>query len=123
MIDGLDRETLVKVAKESFMSRPQVLKDVIAKLTAGPEEPEQSSETSAVPFCVCGYCRAMPKDKERLCCKERRLRRSTTLAFQNTCLDSDNLATVRRSLEDTYVFTPTYDNRTMRHAGQTCISI
>lgn len=117
MIDGLDRETLVKVAKEGFMSRPLVLKDLIAKLTAGPEQPQQSSETSKAPFCDCGYCREMPTDKERVCCKERRLCRSTTLAFQNICLDSDNLATVIRSLADTYVFTPTYDNRAMRHAA------
>ena len=86
-------------------------------ITAGPEEPQQSSKTSEVPFCVCGYCREMPTDNERACCKERRLCRSTTLAFQNICLDSNNLATVIRSLADTYVFTPTYDNWAMRHAA------
>lgn len=117
MIDGLDQETLVKVAKEGFMSRPLVLKDLSAKLTAGTEEPQQSSKTPKQPFYNCGYCRKMPTDKERVCCKERRLCRSTTLAFQNICLDSDNLATVIRSLADTYVFTPVYDNRAIRHAA------
>ena len=29
--DNLDQETLVKVAKEGFMSRPLVLKDIIEK--------------------------------------------------------------------------------------------
>ena len=31
IIDNLDQETLVKVAKEGFMSRPLVLKDIIEK--------------------------------------------------------------------------------------------
>ena len=37
------------------------------------------------------------------------------MVFGNICLDSENLATVIRSLADTYVFTPTYDNQAMRH--------
>ena len=115
----MDNETLVKVAKEGFKSRPLVLKDLVQQMKDGAETEQQASCTSEVPvpFCVCGYCREMPSDKERVCCKQRRLCRSRTLAFQNICLDSDNLATAIRSLADTYVFTPTYDNRAMRHAA------
>lgn len=59
----------------------------------------------------------MPTDKERVCCKQRQLCRSQSQVFKNICIDSDNVATVIRSLADTYVFTPTYDNRAMRHAA------
>ena len=109
-----------KCAKEGFKSRPLVLKDLVQQMKDSAEtEQQQASGTSEipVPFCVCGYCREMPSDKERVCCKQRRLCRSRTLAFQNICLDSDNLATAIRSLADTYVFTLTYDYRAMRHAA------
>lgn len=102
------------MAKEGFKSRPLVLKDLVKKIENPVEE--VSAQTSA-PFCVCGFCQEMPTDKERVCCKERRLCQSNKLAFQNICLDSDNLGTAIRSLADTYVFTPTYDNRAMRHAA------
>ena len=39
------------------------------------------------------------------------------LKHLKTCVDSDNLSTAIRSLADTYVFTPVYDNRAMRHAA------
>ena len=115
IIDNLDQETLVKVAKEGFMSRPLVLKDIIEKIKENSEGTTQP--VNLRPFCVCGSCQEMMTEKERICCRERRLCRSKSLAFQNICLDSDNLATVIRSLADTYVFTPTYDNRAMRHAA------
>lgn len=102
------------------MSRGCQLKDLIAKFRSDPDEPgpsNQAQATSTPPFCVCGFCREMPTDKERLCCKERRLCHSKTTVFQNICLDSDNIETVIRSLADTYVFTATYDNRAMRHAA------
>ena len=117
IIDNLDQETLVKVAKEGFMSRPLVLKDIIEKIKENSEGTTQP--VNLPPFCVCGSCQEMMTEKERICCRERRLCRSKSLAFQNICLDSDNLATVIRSLADTYVFTPTYDNRAMRHAAST----
>ena len=75
------------------------------------------TDTSPPPFCVCCLCQPMPTDKDNLCCKEKRLCRSRTTAFQNICIDSDNLSTVIRSLAERYVFTPTYDNRAMRHAA------
>ena len=116
----MDGETLVKLVKEAFKSRPLALKDLVEQLQHDPAPPAENVDEvtqPSVPFCVCQNCREMPTDKERVCCKERRLCRSKTLAFQNICLDSDNLATVIRSLADTYVFTPTYDNRAMRHAA------
>ena len=115
-MESLDHETLLKIAKQGFQSRGLLLKDLVNNATGNPEEP-QPSGVVIPPFCVCGYCREMPTEREHLCCKERRLCRSQALTFQNICIDSDNLATVIRSLADTYVFTPTYDNRAMRHAA------
>lgn len=68
-------------------------------------------------FCICGNCYEMPTDKERVCCKQRQLCRSQSQVIKNICIDSDNVAIVIRSLADTYVFTPTYDNRAVRHAA------
>lgn len=119
MLESLDYETLLKVAKKGFMSRGLLLKDLIASTKENPEHPQQPQwpTTRVPPFCVCSHCHEMPTDKERICCKERRLCRIKTAVFQNVCIDSDNLGTVIRSLADTYVFTPTYDNRAMRHAS------
>lgn len=119
MIDALDHETLVKVAKQGFSSRHIQLKDLIASVQTNHDGPAQArGESHAVPpFCVCGYCLEMPTDKERICCKERRICRSKSGVFGNICLDSDNLSTAIRSHADTYVFTPTYDNRAMRHVA------
>jgi hypothetical protein len=105
-----------------------VLRDLVERLRVNPDvqhDPDVPHDpghprppyNAPIPFCVCGYCREMPTDKERLCCREKRLCRSMSLAFQNICLDSDNLATAIRSLADTYVFTPIYDNRAMRHSA------
>ena len=111
IIDSLDHETLAKVAKEGFMSRGLQLRDLVDSIRINPDEPQPSNQASTVPpFCVCGSCQEMPTDKERVCCKQKRLCRSKSLLFQNICLDSDNMATVIRSLADTYVFTATYDN-------------
>lgn len=115
------------------MSRPLALKDVLERLKVDQERHQDQdspldSDTShdppdhpppriQVPFCVCSFCQEMPTDKERVCYREKRLCRSRSLAFQNICLDSDNLVTAIRSLADTYVFTPVYDNRAMRHAA------
>ena len=117
IIHGLDNEKLIKVAKEGFKSRPLVLKDLVEQMKDSTETEQHTSHTSEVPFCICGYCQEMPPDKERVCCKQRHLWRSRTSAFQNICLDSDNLAIAIRSLADTYIFTPIYDNRAMRHAA------
>ena len=108
---------LLKVAKQGFKSRGLFLQDLVTQAKAHPKDPTEPPTKTVPPFCVCGYCREMATEKERLCCKERQLCRSQTAAFQNICIDSDNLATVIRSLADTYVFTPTYDNRAMRHAA------
>ena len=105
------------MAKEDFKSRPLVLKDLVEQMKDSTETEQHTSLTSEVPFCICEYCQEMPSDKERVCCKEWRLCRSRTSAFQNIYLDSDNLATAIRSLADTYIFTPIYDNRAMRHAA------
>lgn len=116
MLEALDHETLLKVAKRGFMSRSLQLADLIETVNNHPGE--ISNPVNPVPpFCVCGHCREMPTDKEKVCCKERQLCRGRSGPFQNICVDSDNLATAIRSLADTYVFTPVYDNRGMRHAA------
>ena len=100
------------------MSRGLQLKDLVANVQGNSEEPQPHHEGAiSTPFCVCGFCREMPTDKESVCCKEKRLCRSKSMVFGNICLDSENLATVIRSHGDTYVFTPTYDNWAMRHAA------
>lgn len=121
MLETLDHESLLKVAEQGFLSRKLLLKDLIeASKNKDPmrtEQLPQASHSVSPPFCVCGHCLEMPTDKERVCCKEKRLCRSRSTVFQNICLDSENLSTVIRSLADTYVFTPTYDNRAMRHSA------
>ena len=63
IIDNLDQETLVKVAKEGFMSRPLVLKDIIEKIKENSEGTTQP--VNLPPFCVCGSCQEMMTEKER----------------------------------------------------------
>ena len=55
MIDALDHETLVKVAKQGFSSRHIQLKDLIASVQSNHDGPAQArGESHAVPpFCVC----------------------------------------------------------------------
>ena len=121
MLEALDHDMLLKVAKEASKSRALLLKDLInagSSGAPGADDPQPSGPRQATPpFCVCGQCLEMATEKERLCCKEKRLCRSQSQTFYNICLDSDNLATVIRNLADTYVFTTTYDNRAMRHAA------
>ena len=121
MLEALDHDMPLKVAKEGFKSRALFLKDLInagSSGTPGADDPQPSGPHQATPpFCVCEQCTEMPTEKENICCKEKRLCRSQGQTFNNICLDSDSLATVIRSLADTYVFTPTYDNRAMRHAA------
>ena len=118
MLEALDHQTLLEVAKRGFMSRGLHLADLIAVVQNNTaHQPPATPVNPAPPFCVCGHCMEMPRDKERACCKEKRLCRSITRPFQNICVDSDNLATVIRSLADTYVFTPVYNNKEMRHAA------
>ena len=51
----LEHETLLKVAKQGFMSRRLQLKDIIASVQNDPSG--QPSTSHAVPsFCVCGHC-------------------------------------------------------------------
>ncbi len=78
---------------------------------------QQASAASKPSFCKCRWCQEMPTDKERLCCGERRICRSKINTFMMICIDSDNLGTAIRNLADTYVTTPTYDNRSLRHAA------
>lgn len=106
---------MLKVAKEGFKSRGLFLKDVLASARSETQTASQCMPVAS--FCICGNCYEMPTDKERVCCKQRQLCRSQSQVFKNICIDSDNVATVIRSLADTYVFTPTYDNRAMRHAA------
>ena len=83
MIDNLDHETLVKVAKMGFMSRGLQLKDLVASVQGNPEEPQPHHEAAInPPFCVSGFCREMPTDKERLCCKEKNLCRSKSMLLE-----------------------------------------
>ena len=65
IIDNLDQETLVKVAKEGFLSRPLVLKNIIEKIKENSEGTTQP--VNLPPFCVCGSCQAMMTE-ERICC-------------------------------------------------------
>ena len=116
MLDRLDYQTLLTVSKKGFMSSALQLKDLIATVESDPVEPPIASHP-VPPFCVCRHCHPMPTDKEQVCCKERRHCRSRTGQFQSICVDSDNLSTAIRILADTYVFTPTYDNRAMWHAA------
>lgn len=116
-MESLSHENLLAVAKTGFTSRRLQLEDIIATIQHGYEQPTSSRSQPPPPFFVCGNCREMPTDKERVCCKEKRHCRSKSKAFHNICLESDNLSTAIRSLADTYVFTPTYDNRSMRHAS------
>lgn len=119
MLKALDHETLLKVAEQGFQSRRLLLKDLIKSCQNNSNIPvQQQGQSSAIPaFCVCGQCQEMENEKERLCCREKHLCRSNSSVFRNICIDSDNVGTVIRSLADTYVFTPTYDNRAMRHAA------
>lgn len=55
----------MKVAKLGFMSRGLQLKDLVANLQGNSEEPQPHHERAiSTPFCVCGFCREMPTDKE-----------------------------------------------------------
>ena len=119
MLESLDHKTLLKVAKQGFMSRRLILKDIIASVynNAGDPTEPPTQVNVLLPFCVCGYCREMPTENKKVCCKEKHLCRSTSAVFQYVFVDSDNVATVRQSLADTYVFTPTYDHQGMRHAA------
>ena len=89
MIDALDHEILVKVAKQGFFSRSIQLRDLIASVQSNSDGPPQAfgEAHTVTPFCVYGYCREMPNDKERVCCKERRICRSKSGVFGNICLD------------------------------------
>ena len=116
MVDGLDWETLSKICKKGFQSRQLELRDLIAaeinnQITSGFQDNQNPD------FCVCRQCREMPTDKEMVCCRERRSCLSRTNAFQNICIESQNLQTSIRSLADTYVFTPLHTNKGMRHAA------
>ena len=62
----------MKVAKLGFMSRGLQLKDLVANVQGSSEEPQPHHEGAiSTPFCVCGFCREMPTDKESVCCKEK----------------------------------------------------
>lgn len=106
MLESLDHETLLKVAKQDFISRRLILKGIIVSVQNNAEDPTEPPTQADVraPFCVCGHCREMPTENERVCCKEKRLCRSRSAVFQNVCIDSD-VATVIWSLAATYVFT------------------
>ena len=77
----------------------------------------QEHAHNAPAYCTCGNCRVMPTTKEQVCCKDKKLCKAKSNTFYNICLESDNLATAIRNMADTYIFTPTYDNRSMRHAA------
>ena len=120
---ALSYEQLLAVAKQGFSTRRLELEDLVHNLKNTEQgNPSMSHGTTSTHstdpnFCMCGYCREMPTDKERVCCKQRRLCTSRTNAFNNICIESENLSTAIRNMADTYVFTPVYDNRAMRHAA------
>lgn len=114
----MPHEKLLAVAEIGFMARKEQLQDIIAGMeNEGTCEHPTMTNGSIPSFCVCGNCREMPTDKERICCKQRRLCMSRTNIFHTICLESDNISTAIRSLADTHVFTATYNNRAMRHAS------
>lgn len=108
---------LLEVAKRGFSSRVVELQDIVSSLAEDVNTPTTSRPQNVPDFCVCGQCQEMPTDKERICCKERRLCRAKSATFHNICVESENLCTAIRNMADTYVFTPTYHNRAMRHAA------
>ena len=89
---ALSYEQLLAVAKQGFSTRRLELEDLVHNL----ENTEQGNPTMSpgttsthstdTNFCMCGYCREMPTDKERVCCKQRRLctSRSAELMLSTT---------------------------------------
>ena len=79
--------------------------------------PLNCSGGSAIPsFCHRNHCREMPTANENNCCMQL-MCRSLTLIFKNISLDIENIQTAIRNLADTFVFTPMYENKAMRHAA------
>ncbi|XP_078022366.1 P2X purinoceptor 7-like [Epinephelus lanceolatus] len=75
-----------------------------------------------VPWCICGRCRDMPTDLEKLCCGEEPNYCVSQLPhFSLYCLDEDNLRIHRRYREDLLVVRPARepgdDNREYRYAA------
>ena len=110
----LSREELIKLASHTYGNNFKRLQD---DLTYIKDAPVSLPETVRKPdYCTCGLCQEMPTAKENKCCKKRHCI-SRSNVFKNICIDKENLETAIRSLSDTYVFTPYYSNRSMRHAA------
>ena len=101
-------EKLLAVAEIGFMARKEQLQDIVAGMENEDTREHSTMANESIPsFCVCGKCREVPTDKERICCKQKRLCWSRTKIFHSICLESENISIAIRSLADTYVFTAT----------------
>ena len=100
------------------MSRGLQLKDLVANVQGNSEEPQPCHEGATVPHFVYVVFAEKCQQIRKACVARKKGHAGVSQWFLETFfLDSENLATVIRSLADTYVFTPTYDNRAMRHAA------
>ena len=96
-----------------YTNNKQQLKDDIATIRDPPISSEQWQNSD---YCKCGRWKEMLTDIKNKCCKQKRCL-SRTNVFVNMCIDKDNLQTAIRNLSNTYVFTPRYANKSMRHAA------
>ena len=117
---SLTTEEMFKLVAHSYSDTRNRLKDIVSELrhcNIDQPGPLNCSGTSTNPsFCHCNYCQEMPTVSESKCCMQS-ICRSLTLVFKNICLDRENIQTAIRNLADTFVFTPMYENKAMRHAA------
>lgn len=92
------------------------LRDLITEIRQNVQPPADQVTEMLPSFCRCLRCQQMPSREENKCCGQR-MCRSESHVFKNICIDRENVSTAIRNMADTYVFTPVYENKAMRHAS------
>ncbi|XP_070540792.1 P2X purinoceptor 7-like [Ptychodera flava] len=110
-VESLDGDKTKEVLKSILGQHPGIAASVIEL-----SQPTSSMQYDTPNWCRCQRCRPMPTPREMICCGHRSCI-TMTPNCRLVCGTGEVLRTAIASRSYDFVCTPTYDNRSMRHAG------
>ncbi|XP_033642419.1 uncharacterized protein LOC117302553 [Asterias rubens] len=102
LVENMDEDCRKKLLSDVAERMPGVVLNLIEQQSSGPPPATHPPASTADPgWCVCGHCREMPTDAERLCCRQVPQRCISTLAImQHLVLDHHVLELARLHRND-----------------------
>ncbi|CAG2201862.1 unnamed protein product [Mytilus edulis] len=118
-LNNISNDDLKRMVMRIYHRQPSIILDIIDVRDAGNGSPEIPPNREVPSWCKCSFCREMPNEIEKVCCKQTPVNCHSQLREFNTVVLDELVLEVARRMREDLMIDPHDDNfnRGNRHAA------